>query len=269
MKRLPKGFGSVQKMTGSRRKPYGARIWDAKHARHFYIGYYETMEAALAALHEYHKSPYEYDKKDMTLKDCLNILLRQRVNVSESTQKNYEYKLNALGDIAFQNVRFISPGVLEKWIDTSNYSPYTKRQYLSYVKQLLDIAVDEGIISKNPASKVALKKEDEEKIHKPISFLDLKKLWDDKENNIAQLILIMCYTGMRPGELLQIKKENIFLDEKGNLHIKMYDTYDFNKNEESKLIRAGASQMEKGALKPFFTIHDIIIPKDILDEIWK
>ena len=28
------------------------------------------------------------------------------------------------------------------------------------------------------------------------------------------LILIMCYTGMRPGELLQIKKENIFLDEK-------------------------------------------------------
>ncbi len=214
MKRLPKGFGSVQKMTGSRRKPYGARIWDAKQARHFYIGYYETMEEALAALHEYHKSPYEYDKKDMTLKDCLNILLRQRVNVSESTQKNYEYKLKALGDIAFQNVRFISPGILEKWMDTSNYSPYTKRQYLSYVKQLLDIAVDEGIISKNPASKVALKKEDEEKIHKPISFLDLKKLWDDKENNIAQLILIMCYTGMRPGELLQIKKENIFLDEK-------------------------------------------------------
>ncbi len=61
---------------------------------------------------------------------------------------------------------------------------------------------------------------------------------------------------------------NIFLDEKGNLHIKMYDTYDFNKNEKSKLIRAGASQMEKGVLKPFFTIHDIIIPKDILDEIW-
>ena len=113
MKRLPKGFGSVQKMTGSRRKPYGARIWDAKHARHFYIGYYETMEEALAALHEYHKSPYEYDKKDMTLKDCLNILLRQRVNVSESTQKNYAYLLTPLGDIVIQNLRFISPGLLE------------------------------------------------------------------------------------------------------------------------------------------------------------
>ena len=35
------------------------------------------------------------------------------------------------------------------------------------------------------------------------------------------------------------------------------------------LIKAGVNQMEKGNLKPFFTIHDIIVPKNILDEIWK
>ena len=62
---------------------------------------------------------------------------------------------------------------------------------------------------------------------------------------------------------------NIYQDKNGNLHVKMYDTYDFNKNEDSPLIKAGVSQMEKGNLKPFFTIHDIIIPKNILDEIWK
>ena len=63
--------------------------------------------------------------------------------------------------------------------------------------------------------------------------------------------------------------KNIYQDKNGNLHVKMYDTYDFNKNEDSQLIKAGVSQMEKGNLKPFFTIHDIIIPKNILDEIWK
>ena len=62
---------------------------------------------------------------------------------------------------------------------------------------------------------------------------------------------------------------NIYQDKNGNLHVKMYDTYDFNKNEDSPLIKAGVSQMEKGNLKPFFTIHDIIVPKNILDEIWK
>ena len=61
---------------------------------------------------------------------------------------------------------------------------------------------------------------------------------------------------------------NIFLDEKGNLHIKMYDTYDFNKGDERKTVKAGYNQMKKGYLKPFFTIHDIIVPKAILDDIW-
>jgi hypothetical protein len=35
------------------------------------------------------------------------------------------------------------------------------------------------------------------------------------------------------------------------------------------LIKAGASQMDKGNLKPFFTIHDIMMPKDKIDEILK
>ena len=46
-------------------------------------------------------------------------------------------------------------------------------------------------------------------------------------------------------------------------------SYDFNKNENSPLIKAGANKMDNGELKPFFTIHDIIIPKNKLDEIWK
>ena len=62
---------------------------------------------------------------------------------------------------------------------------------------------------------------------------------------------------------------NAYLDKDGNLHVKMYDTYDFNKNENNPLIKAGVNKMDKGELKPFFSIYDIIIPKDKLDEIWK
>jgi len=60
-----------------------------------------------------------------------------------------------------------------------------------------------------------------------------------------------------------------YFDNEGNLHIKMYDTYDFNKNE-NVLIQAGREEMRKGHLKPYFTICDIIVPKNILqNEIWK
>ena len=34
MKRLPKGFGSVQTLSRSRRKPYAARIWNKDTARY-------------------------------------------------------------------------------------------------------------------------------------------------------------------------------------------------------------------------------------------
>ena len=58
------------------------------------------------------------------------------------------------------------------------------------------------------------------------------------------------------------------IDKQGNLHIKVYDTYDFNKNNKSAANQAGYSQMHKGNLIPYFTIHEVLIPKNELDKIW-
>lgn len=64
MKRLPKGFGSVYKLSGSRRKPYRAcKLVDGKYIT---IGYYESSAAAVQALTEYNKNPYDLTSKDVT-----------------------------------------------------------------------------------------------------------------------------------------------------------------------------------------------------------
>ena len=62
---------------------------------------------------------------------------------------------------------------------------------------------------------------------------------------------------------------NGYLDKNGNLHVKVYDTYDFNPKEDNPFVIAGKNKMLEGELKPFFTIHDIIIPKEKLKELWK
>ena len=62
-----------------------------------------------------------------------------------------------------------------------------------------------------------------------------------------------------------IKFEEV--DKQGNLHLKIFDTYDFNKEAKDFLNKAGREEMLKGNLKPYFTIHDIIITKDELDKI--
>ena len=58
-------------------------------------------------------------------------------------------------------------------------------------------------------------------------------------------------------KLMQKKNEKptdiyINIDNQGNLHLKIYDTYDFNKKADDFLNKAGRNQMEKGSLQPFF-----------------
>ncbi len=60
---------------------------------------------------------------------------------------------------------------------------------------------------------------------------------------------------------------NSGIDNEGNLHLYMFDAYDFNAGENPK-VEAGRRQMLKGNLKGHFTLHDIIVTKDELDEIW-
>ena len=59
---------------------------------------------------------------------------------------------------------------------------------------------------------------------------------------------------------------NVGLDKKGNLHLYMFDTYDFNKNETNPAVEAGRRQMMKGNLKGFFSINEIVIKKKDLEQ---
>ena len=67
----------------------------------------------------------------------------------------------------------------------------------------------------------------------------------------------------------RIDIRNGYIDKEGNLRIKVYDTYDFNKTNPTPANQAGRNQMLKGNLKPFFTIHDITIPKKDINKLWK
>lgn len=62
--------------------------------------------------------------------------------------------------------------------------------------------------------------------------------------------------------------KNKGFDKEGNLHLYMFDTYDFNKGENA-LIEAGRRLMMNKELKGFFTIHEVIIPREEVNEILK
>ncbi len=67
------GYGTVYKLKGNRRRPYTAVVVtglreDGKYNRQT-LGYYATREEGLAALADYHASPYDASEKSAPLKE--------------------------------------------------------------------------------------------------------------------------------------------------------------------------------------------------------
>ena len=76
-------------------------------------------------------------------------------------------------------------------------------------KQLFEFANQLDVpINKNYAEYVELGREEHSSMHVCIKEKDINKLWDNLDKEDVDLALILIYTGLRPNELLNMKKEN-------------------------------------------------------------
>ena len=73
--RLPNGFGNINKLSGNRRKPYRARLFDGytDDGKRIYktLGYYEKYTDAYTALADYHRDPYDI-QSDVTFAELFD-----------------------------------------------------------------------------------------------------------------------------------------------------------------------------------------------------
>ncbi len=56
---------------------------------------------------------------------------------------------------------------------------------------------------------------------------------------------------------------DIHLDDKGDLHLKVLDTYDFNKNDPNKLVKAARHYQDKELIETYYTITELHIPQKV------
>ena len=220
MKRLPKGYGSVCKLSGNRRNPYAVRISQGLNPdgkpNNKYIGYYPTRKEALNALFEYNKNPYTIEAANITLNDIWNIFKERRFPaISQSGKKVYTaaYKhLSPLHDIFIKDIKTYN---MQALIDGINRSWQTKSHVQTLLHQLFNIAIELDIVSKNYAEFIKLPPKPTSTIHTMFTPEEINTLF----SNVfaypwADTVLIMIYSGMRPSELLNIKISDINLNEK-------------------------------------------------------
>lgn len=222
--KLPNGFGSVSKLPGRRRKPWRVRKtagWQDERGnfRQMYIniGYYETRNEALQALALYNANPYDLHP-DITFSQVYDRWSERKFEeISQSNINGYQaaYKLcSQIYDMPFPTIKLSH---LQGIIDSSKKNYPTLKKLKVLFNQLFDYAVQNEIIGKDKHIVEYLKIGTPTKSDKHYRFTDeeINTIWRWSESNeYIQLILMLIYSGVRPGELFNLKKVNVNLEEK-------------------------------------------------------
>lgn len=75
-------------------------------------------------------------------------------------------------------------------------------------------ALANDIVMKNYVELTKLPALEESKMHNPLTKKELAILWENTEDVKVQAVLILCYTGMRPTELVKVEKANVDFENK-------------------------------------------------------
>ena len=226
--RLPNGFGNVSKLPGNRRRPWRARktislITDDVTGRtkqaYKTIGYYESQDAALIALSEYNKCPYDIDARTITFAGLYEQWSEVKYrNISPSSARIYMSAYKAcepICDVPFADLR---KSHLQSVIDNCGKNFPTLQRIKLLYGQLYKYAMENDICDKDYSKFVDVAQyaaqNDNKRPHVAFTRNEIAELWNQHENTHVKTILVLIYTGLRIGELLNLKTEDVHLQER-------------------------------------------------------
>ncbi len=217
--RAENGFGSIvclDKTGKKRRKPYAVRItvgWKNGKQVRKYLGYYRSQAEALIALAEYHKDGYDIDMSKFTFKETFDewFKTQEKRNLSKSVFATHKMTYSRLGRLGDTPIKNIKTATLQKWFDGIDLKPASKGKVKNTMTMVFDYAMQNDIVNKNYAKYLKMD-EKPEKTGKVYTDEEIKLLWEHKDQENARILLILMYTGLRVGELINIKRDDIDFD---------------------------------------------------------
>lgn len=201
------GEGSIVKLGGKRKRPFAVRItvgWTNEGKQLFkYVGYYESKTKAKEELNKFLINPYDLNK--ITTLDLYD-KWAETSKFSEDVLKNYKRVIENSG-LSKKVFKDISLMQLED--AARELSPSMQKRYRSAWKNLYEYGMRHNLVNKNLADLMQVDKYVANK-REAINPSDVKKILKG-DDDIAKLLL---FTGMRIGELLDVKSKNINLEKR-------------------------------------------------------
>lgn len=224
--RLPNNYGGIVYLGENRRRPYGVRVTIGfvpkgekngimqYRQKYKYIGFFEKRTHAMECLVEYNKNPYEIDHANTTLGEIHREWSEKHFEkISANTKGVYITawnKCERIHDARFADLRTKH---LQEVIDSVESASIAKNVKL-LLGMLYKHAMKHEMVEKDYSQFIELPKVKKKQPPKPFAKEEIQRVWAMEGNEIADMLLILLYSGMRIGELLLLENANIHLDER-------------------------------------------------------
>lgn len=210
------GTGNVVKLKGKRRNSWAVRVSiinpDTGGKIQKYIGYAATKKEAIEILSKHIVNPKNLDLEKLSFRDVFERWKEHEYPALSAARKRvydrmYE-KCSALHDKIFKDIRHSNfSTILDHETHTNNIeikNLFSKMSNYAMINDLIEKDYSKFIVNRKKREKVV-----ERKVY---TEHEIKILW----NNLYRYkeidsILVMIYSGLRIGELLNLKKHNIDL----------------------------------------------------------
>lgn len=130
----------------------------------------------------------------------------------KSSEKSYDMKLSVrekvIKNFGSYQVDKITRLMIKQYLNELGIKESSKRIYLSFIKGVLDIAIDDEAVDKNIAVGIEFKREDKVEV-RPFSNDEVKKIIDNATGQLRNYLGIAFYTGMRSGEILGLMRHDV------------------------------------------------------------
>ena len=204
----PSGSGTVRKLSGNRANPWNARI--TVNGRQISLGCFPTKTQALQEIENSKTSGISswYELTVQQVFDRIVELKKDRLSKSGLTNYISGYKyLQQYKNIKMRDLRtwHIQDAINQADEEGKGFATWKKIQNIASL--MCQAAMANDLIDKNYALLVTMPRQKEKTEKTSFTREQLDLLWSYADDRSVAAILLMCYTGLRINEFLDLKKE--------------------------------------------------------------
>lgn len=215
--RKPNGYGSIKKLSGNRRRPYVFVV--SVNGKQKPVEYFPTQLEAEIFAADYNKLHFHRSlpNPQITLAELYYRWLpahTTNTSPSKSTLDSYTNSFKHLWPLQYESIQSLKYADYQKILDSmrkSGLSYSSLKKVRSLISLLEKYAIKLELINKSYAPLLSIGKNKAVRPHHPFSRQKINRLWSHSADIGVDTVLLLLYTGMRVGEMLNLQKSDVNL----------------------------------------------------------